>query len=146
VGFFGNLEKLAKPLLLAMLAEGLTCYSVWEKQILESWPTVKELMIDAGFEPRMSRVVERESARLCEIEPDAGRRAKFLNAFVKSNEFRAEMAKEARLEKPIENRQKKTFSNVVNCLARWRAGHPAAAELVAVRKLSPPHAVLGLSE
>ncbi|HEY8749629.1 MAG TPA: hypothetical protein VIM11_16720 [Tepidisphaeraceae bacterium] len=143
--FYGNFSKLAASLFRALDAKGLACYSIWDKNLLSTWPEVEELNIDKGFASRMSRIVKRETLKLCEIEPDPRKRARVLNAFVKSPDFRAEMAKEARLESPDKVRKKKAYSDFVNCYACWKTGHPSALELAAVRKIIPEYALIGIT-
>jgi hypothetical protein len=146
VRFFGDFEKLAEPLFHALATDGLACYSVWDKQILTTWPKSQEIEIDSGFAARMARVIERKTLQFREAEPDADRRTKILSAFVNSPEFRAEMAREARSEQPGGTRRKKPYADVVNCYGRWRYGRPSASELAAVRKLAPRYAAMGMTE
>jgi hypothetical protein len=138
VHFYGDFDALAEPVFTTFLEKGLVCYSVWDMQLLPSYPKSYELQIDRGFGSRMSRVLERHAQKLRETEPDPARHAALLKAFTRSPEFRAEMAMEARREPP--GRGAKTYVDHVNCYARWRDRHPSPAELAAVRKLSPDHA------
>jgi hypothetical protein len=146
VRFYGNFDKLAKPIFKILTSQGLTCYSVWDKRVLTDWPEWNEPTTDPGFAARMSRVTERKAIELRQTEPDAKRRAQFLDAFLKSPEFRAEMAKEARSDNPRGSHQTKTYADHLNCYARWKTGHPSAPELAAVRKLAPKFAALGIAE
>jgi hypothetical protein len=146
VTFYGNFDKVAEPLFNALLAEGLLCYSVWDRQLITEWPAGPEMEVDNGFAARMSRVVERKTNQLREIEPDPKQRTKLLNAFVKSHEFRAEMAREARAEGPRPAGEKTTFSDLVNCYARWQTGHPSAGELATVRKLESKYGLMSIGE
>jgi hypothetical protein len=146
VRFHGNFDKLAKPLFKSLTSQGLTCYSVWDKKVLTDWPRWNETTIDPGFAARMSRVTDRKALELRQTEPDAKRRAQVLDAFLKSPEFRAEMAKAARLENPSDPHQTTTYADHLNCYARWKTGHPSAPELAAVRKLAPQLAALGIAE
>lgn len=147
VKFYGNFDELAAPLFAAMRAQGLVCYSVWDQKIIDAWPKWQEPRIDGGFGKRMSLVLERESARLRQTEPDPARRVAMLNAFVKSDEFRAQMAKEARAESKLVPRgRKKTYADLVDCYARWNNGTPSAAELAAVRKLDAKYRATSIAE
>jgi hypothetical protein len=147
VHFHGDFDRLAQPLFTALTAQGLACYSVWDRTVLPAWPNSQVPSIDKGFATRMARITERKSLELRQTEPDPKRRARLLDAFLKSPEFRAEMANEARLEQPTTNkRHAKAYTDLVNCHARWRTGHPSASELAAVRKLSPALAALSLAE
>lgn len=94
----------------------------------------------------MSRILERESRMLRETEPDAKRRTKLLDAFVKSPQFRAEMAKAARQEAPGRRGASATYSDYVNCFVRWKNGRPSVAELAAVRKLDPHLAAMSMGD
>jgi hypothetical protein len=143
VGFFGNFDKLAKPLYHVLTGAGLVCYSVWDKSMLTEWPEWEEPTIDRGFAERMTRILRRKTIEMRETEPDEKRRSQLLDAFVKSTEFRAEMAREARREP---GRGKKTFDEVVNCYVRWKDGRASASELGAVRKLEPKLAAMSLGE
>jgi hypothetical protein len=146
VRFYGNFGDPAGRLFEAMRAEGLVCYSVWDGKFLDSWPKWQELEVDGGFGARMSRIVERESARLRGIEPDPRRRVAMLNAFVKSADFRAQMAKEGRAEsKPARRGQTKTYSDYVDCYVRWKTGRPSAKELAALRKLDTRYAAMSVA-
>ena len=144
VRFFGNFDKVAEPLYNALTALGLACYSVWDKAIFADWPIWEEPTVDSGFAARMTRILERKTLELRETVPDSNRRAQILAAFVKSPEFRAEMAAEARLEKP--SRQKKAYSDLLNCYVRWKDGRASASELGAVRKLCPRFAAMSIAE
>lgn len=146
VRFYGNFEKLAQQVFRAFVALGLVCYSIWDKKLITSWPEWEEVEIDKGFAARMSRVLQHKEQELHKTEPDAEQRAKILKQFVNSPEFRAEMAKEARLEKPSPGDRKKTYSDVVNCYVCWRDGRPSAAELAAVRKLDPKYGNMSIVE
>jgi hypothetical protein len=147
VGFYGNFEVLAAPLFKALRSLGLTWYSVWDKKILNAWPKFKEPQIDSSFGARMTRVMQRETARLRETEPDERRRTALLNAFIRSPEFKAQMAQEARNEStPARRGRKKTYSDYVDCYARWTTGRPSAAELAALRKVNPKSAAMSLAE
>ena len=68
VGFLGNFEKLAEPLFNALTATGLVCYSIWDKAILTEWPKWEEPTIDRGFGERMTRILQRKTAELREVE------------------------------------------------------------------------------
>ena len=146
VRFYGDFDKVAKALFDALVTEGLLCYSVWDQKLLTEWPAGREMEIDKGFAARMSRVVERKTNQLREIEPDRRQRIKLLNAFVKSDEFRAEMAREARAEGRRPGGDETTFSDLVNCYARWQTGHPSARELAAVRKLESKYGQTSIGE
>jgi hypothetical protein len=146
VCFYGNFDKLAKPLFDAVVAQGFACYSVWDTQLLERWPVLSELTPDSGYADRMSRVLQREKLRLEKTEPDRERRTKLMNAFVNSPEFRAEMAREARLESPNRQGGKKTYADHMNCFVRWKDGHPSASELSAIRKLDSKFAAMSISD
>ncbi len=146
VHFYGNFEALAERVFGVLVAERLTCYSVWDKQLITSWPKWDELEIDKGFGARMARIVQREETKLRETEPDADRRSKLRDTFLRSPEFRAQMAKEGRLEEPNPDRRKKTYSDYVNCYARWTDGHPSTLELAAVRKLNAKYAGMSVVE
>jgi hypothetical protein len=67
-----------------------------------------------------------------------------LDAFMKSAEFRAEMAAEARREAPAH--EKRAYGDVVNCYVRWRNDRPSASELGAVRKLDSTLAAKSIVE
>ena len=146
VQFYGDFDKVANVLFDALVTEGLLCYSVWDQKLLSEWPAGREMEIDNGFAARMSRVVERKTNQLRQIEPDSKRRTKLLNAFVKSDEFRAEMAREARADGRRPGGDRKTFSDLVNCYARWQTGHPSAGELAAVRKLESKYGQMSIGE
>lgn len=146
VRFYGNFEKLAQPLFKVLIAEGFACYSIWDRTLLTTWPKWEEPTIDKGFAGRMSRIMERKTRDLRETEPDPKRRAQLLDAFAKNPEFRAEMAKEARLEGSSSIGQKKTYSDHPNCYVRWRDGRPSAAELGALRKLDPKFAAMSMAD
>lgn len=143
VGFFGNFEKLGEQLFDVLVATGLVCYSALDKAMLTKWPKGVEPDIDRGFGERMTRVLQRKTAELREIEPDEKRRGRILDAFVKSPEFQAEMAREARREP---GRGKKAYGDVVNCYVRWREGRASATALGAVRKLDSKLAAMSLPE
>jgi hypothetical protein len=143
VGFFGNFEKVAEPLFNALTAAGLVCYSVWDKAMLSEWPKWEEPTIDRGFAGRMQRVLQRKTIELREVEPDEKRRSQVLDAFVKSPEFRSEMAREARRES---GRCKKAYDDVLNVYAKWKNGRPSATELGALRKLDAQLAAMSLSD
>jgi len=130
VRFYGNFERVARPLFDALGAMGLTCYSVWDEAILVDWPQWEERVVDAGFAARMTRLLERKTRELQETTPDIGVRKRMLDAFLKSAAFAAEMAAEAR-------RESGDGGDLVNGYVRWRAGRPSAAELAGVRKLDP---------
>jgi hypothetical protein len=130
VRFYGNFERVARPLFNTLRVMGLTCYSVWDKAILVDWPEWEERVVDAGFAARMTRILERKTRELRETTPDVGVRKRMLDAFLKSAAFGAEMAAEAR-------RELGGGGDVVNGFVRWRAGRPSAAELAGVRKLDP---------
>jgi len=136
VRFYGNFERVAEPLFKALRAMDFTCYSVWDGTILADWPACAEPTVDAGFAARMTRIMERKTRELRETEPDAARRARLLDAFVKSPEFRGEMAAEARRESSGGG-GRKAYTDLVNCYVRWREGRPSAVELGAVRRLDP---------
>jgi hypothetical protein len=144
--FFGNFERIAQPLFSALAAQGLVCYSVWDKQILNEWPQWKEPYIDKGFASRMEHVVARKTLELRQRVPDAKQRSKLLAAFVRSEEFRAEMARQARLEEPSGKGHRKTYSDAVNCFARWKNGHPSASELAVLRKLDSKFAAMSITD
>jgi hypothetical protein len=146
VRFSGDFDKLAGPLFKALAAAGFVCYSVWDRTVLSEWLMREEPRIDNGFAARMTRVTQRKERELRETEPDPKRRARMLDAFVKSPEFRAEMAKAARLEGRGGDRRKRAYSGVVNCYVRWRDGRPSASELGAVRKLNSRFAAMGIAE
>jgi hypothetical protein len=135
IQFYGNFERVAKPLFGALRAMGLTCYSVWDKGILADWPEWEERAVDAGFAARMTRILERKTRELQETTPDVRVRKRMLDAFLKSAAFAAEMAAEARRES--RGGGKKADGDLVNGYVRWRAGRPSAAELAGVRKLDP---------
>lgn len=143
VGFFGNFEKVAEPLFKALTATGLVCYSVWDKAMLTDWPTWKEPTIDRGFGERMTRILQRMTAELREVEPDEKRRSQVLDAFVKSPEFLAEMSREARRGP---GRGKKTYDDVLNVYATWTNDRASATELGALRKLDAKLAAMSLPE
>jgi len=143
VGFIGNFEKVAEPLFNALTAAGLVCYSVWDKRMLTEWPGWEEPTIDRGFAGRMQRILQRKTTELREVKPDERRRSRILDAFVKSPEFRAEMAREARREP---GRGKKTYDDVLNVYAKWKNDRASATELGALRKLDPKLAGMSLSD
>ena len=145
VRFFGNFDKLAEPLFNALARQGLVCYSVWDRKLLASWPKWEDLKADAGFAGRMSRVLERQTSKLRETEPDPQRRTRLLDAFVKSADFRAEMAREGRGEAPSRPSGVKTYADHLNCYVRWANGRPSAGELAAVRKLDPKLAAMTIA-
>jgi len=146
VRFFGNFEKLAEPLFKAMTADGFACYSVADSKMLTAWPEWDEPTIDSGFGARMTRVLERETKRLAETEPDRSKHAKILAAFVQSPEFKLEMASEARNEPPSGKHKKRSYTDLVNCYARWKSTHPTAMELAAVRNLVPKFKAMGIAD
>jgi hypothetical protein len=146
VRFYGDFEKLAEPLFRAMVAQGLVCFSVWDRTLITDWPKWTELKTDAGFATRMQRVLEHETQRLRDIEPDPARRTRLLDAFVKSPQFREAMARQARLETPPGRRTSKTYADHVNCYVCWRDGHASAAELAALRKLDPAFAAMSIAD
>lgn len=146
VRFYGDFNTLAESLFRAFGAMGLVCYSVWDEKLVAKWPTWEELKPDKGFAARMLRIEQRETMRLREIEPDPKRRAKLLDAFVQSPEFRAEMAREARLEVSGQRRNTNTYSDYANCFIRWKKDHPSAQELLAARKLDPHLAAASIAE
>jgi hypothetical protein len=94
----------------------------------------------------MSRVLGRHSQKLTEVEPDPRRRERMLSAFLKSAEFRAEMAAEARRETSAGHGNALMYGDLVNCYVRWRAGRASAQELAGIRKLSPAHAAMSIAE
>jgi len=98
VRFYGSFEALAKPLFQFMTGHGLICYAHGDRELLSKWPAFKEPEIDRGYAARMQRVLERHNQKVREQEPDPNRRAKAMNAFVKSEQFRDEMAREYDLE------------------------------------------------
>jgi hypothetical protein len=143
VGFFGDFEKLAELLFKAVTTTGLVCYSIWDKAMLTEWPKWEEPTIDRGFGERMNRILQRKTAELRDVEPDEKRRSQILDAFVKSPEFVAEMAREARREP---GRGKKTYDDVLNVYAKWKNDRPSATELGALRKLDAKLAAMSLSD
>jgi hypothetical protein len=146
VRFFGDFDTLAESLFDALIGQGFVCYSVWDKKLLAAWPKWEELKPDKGFADRMSRILQRETMRLRETEPDPKRRARLLDAFVKGPQFRAEMAREARLEGPGRRGLSAPYSDYVNCFVRWKNGQPSASELAMVRKLDPRLAAMSIGE
>jgi hypothetical protein len=142
VGFFGNFEKVAEPLFNALTATGFVCYSVWDKAMLTEWPEWEEPTIDRGFGERMTRILHRKTAELREVESDEKRRSQILDTFVKSPEFRSEMAREARREP---GRGKKAYDDVLNVYARWKNDRASATELGALRKLDAKLSAMSLS-
>jgi hypothetical protein len=96
------------------------------------WPKWEVPSIDRGFAGRMQRILQRKTTELREVESDEKRRSQILDAFVKSPDFRAEMAREARREP---GRGKRTYDDVLNVYAKWKNGRASATELGALRKL-----------
>jgi hypothetical protein len=142
VGFFGDFEKVAESLFNALNATGLVSYSVWDKAMLTEWPKWEEPAIDRGFGERMTRILQRKTAELREAEPDEKRRSQILDAFAKSPEFLAEMAREARRES---GRGRKAYDDYLNVYAKWKNGRASATELGALRKLDAKLAGMSLS-
>jgi len=143
VGFLGNFEKVAEPLFNALTATGLVCYSVWDKAMLTEWPKWKEPTIDRGFADRMQGILQRKTIEFREVEPDEKRRSQMLDAFMKSPEFLAEMAREVRREP---GRGKKAYDDVLNVYAKWKNDRASATELGALRKLEAKLAAMSLSD
>ncbi len=143
VGFFGNIDKVAAPLFNTLTTTGLVCYSVLDSAMLTEWPKWDEPTIDCGFGKRMTRILQRKSAELREVEPDEKRRSQILDAFLKSADFLAEMAHEARREP---GRGKKAYEDVLNVYAKWKDDRASATELGALRKLDAKLAAMSLSD
>jgi hypothetical protein len=99
VRLYGNFEVLAKPLFQFMNQRGLLCFVQGDRELLKEWPTFKEFSVDKGYAARMQHVLERHNQSLREQEPDPKRRAKMMTAYMRSDEFRNEMAREYTLEK-----------------------------------------------
>ena len=97
--FYGHFEKIARPLFHFMSSQGLTCYSVGDGRVVETWPSFEEPAIDKGYADRMQRVIARHAEHLERTEPDPRIRQKRINAFVKSPEFHAEIKTEHDQEK-----------------------------------------------
>jgi len=98
VHFYGNFEKLAKPLFNALKGMGFNCFSAWDRKIINTWPKSETPRVDKGFVARMMRVIQRRASELRETVADADERTRILGEVVKSPEFRAQMADEERLE------------------------------------------------
>jgi hypothetical protein len=144
VVFYGNFDKVAEPLFDALTAQGLTCYSEWDKTIFAKWPQEEASTIDGGFAARMDQVLQRKSVELNLAEADPRQRLKMLNEFLKGAEFRGAMAAEAAAEKP--GRGKKAYSELVNCFARWKTGKPSAGELAGLRKVDAKFAAMSVAD
>jgi hypothetical protein len=94
VRFYGNLEPLAKPFFEFMSRQGLLCYAQGDPDLLREWPKFREPEIDKDYAARMQRVLQRHNEKLREQEPDPKKRAKAMTAYMRSDEFQAEMGRE----------------------------------------------------
>ncbi|MDB5320255.1 MAG: hypothetical protein JWN40_1886 [Phycisphaerales bacterium] len=99
VRFYGNFEVLAKPLFKFMSRQGLLCYADGDREMLREWPAFEEPDIDVNYSARMQRVLARQNRVVLEQESDPKRRAKIMTAFLRSDEFQREMAREYDIEK-----------------------------------------------
>lgn len=99
IGFHGNFERLAEPLLRFMLSEGFACYSVADGKFLTEWPKFKEPVIDKGYSARLQRVLQRQNDEIRKREPDPKVRTKLMTMYMRSKEIHEEMARELAREK-----------------------------------------------
>lgn len=99
VRFYGNFELLAKPLYQFMSRQGLLCYVEGGRELLRAWPAFREPEIDVNYSARMQRVLAPQNKAVLEQESDPKRRAKFMTAYLRSDEFQREMAREYEIER-----------------------------------------------
>jgi hypothetical protein len=135
VGFFGDFDRLAGPLIKALTRLGLMCYSRWDDKVIRELAVLEQPHIDKGFAVRMTEVLRRRSLDLAQTVADPKDRAKQIDVYVRGAEFRAEMGKAARREQASGDPGRKSYDHHVNCFVRWRTGRPSVAEMAGLRKL-----------